>query len=72
MYIIELIIKKLTKKKEKPQYNPLSKGEEDYEVCEHTFMPIDSSNETLSCTKCGLLVKKDELKSKNFFEGKIV
>lgn len=67
MYIIELIIKKLTQKKPKPQYNPLSEAQEDYENCEHTFMPVDSTNETLSCTKCGILVKRNELKSKNFF-----
>ncbi|MFA7658279.1 MAG: hypothetical protein WCY19_02480 [Candidatus Gastranaerophilaceae bacterium] len=49
-------------------YNPLAKGEmQDYEACEHTFMPVDSTNETLSCTKCGLLAKKNELKNKNFF-----
>lgn len=68
MYFIELIIKKFTQKKEKPMYNPLAKGEmQDYEACEHTFMPVDSTNETLSCTKCGLLAKKNELKNKNFF-----
>jgi len=68
MYIIELIIKKLTQKKEKPVYNPLSdKENEDYEACKHTFMPLDSTNELLSCTKCGLVVKRSELKNKNFF-----
>lgn len=68
MYIIELLIKILTNKKEKPMYNPLSEPEiQDYEDCEHTFMPIDSTNEILSCTKCGILVKRSELKNKNFF-----
>lgn len=68
MYIIELIIKKLTQKEEKPSYNPLIKEKEsDYENCEHTFMPLDSTSQTLSCTKCGLIVKKAELKNKNFF-----
>lgn len=72
MFIIEFIIKKLTGKKEKPEYNPLqdnsiSKGQSDYEVCEHTFMPIDSTNETLSCTKCGILAKRSELRDMNFF-----
>lgn len=73
MYFIELILKKLTQKKEKPTYNPYNKisDEEnlDYESCEHIFMPIDSTNETLSCTKCGLLAKRSELKNKNFFMG---
>lgn len=68
MYIIELIIKKLTQKKEKPIYNPLTENEfDDYEDCEHTFMPIDSTNEIFSCTKCGILKKRSELKNKNFF-----
>lgn len=66
MYIIEFIIKKLTQRKEKP--NPLSKEDsQDYESCEHTFMPLDSTNETLSCTKCGIIAKRSELKKKNFF-----
>lgn len=68
MYFIELIIKKLTQKKEKPTYNPVSESKvENYENCEHVFMPIDSTNEILSCTQCGILVKKSELKNKNFF-----
>lgn len=68
MYFIELIIKKIAQKKEKPTYNPMQQsGLQDYEVCEHIFMPIDSTNETLSCTKCGIVVKRSELKNKNFF-----
>lgn len=71
MYLIELILKKLTTKKEKSAYNPYNQisDEEnlDYESCEHIFMPIDSTNETLSCTKCGILVKRSELKNQNFF-----
>lgn len=68
MYFIELIIKKLTQKKEKPTYNlPSEDGLQDYESCEHIFMPIDSTNEILSCTKCGILVKRSELKNRNFF-----
>lgn len=68
MYFIEFIIKKLTQRKEKPEYNPLEKDEtQNYEACEHTFMPVDSTGETLSCTKCGFLAKRSELKNKNFF-----
>jgi len=71
MYFIELIIKKLTQKKEQPTYSPLqeegSSENQEYEACEHTFMPIDSTGETLSCTNCGLLVKRSEMKNKNFF-----
>ena len=79
MYLIELIIKKFTQRKEKTTYNPVSGNGieeiEDYESCEHVFMPVDSIGEILSCTKCGMLVKrseleselKKELKKKNFF-----
>ena len=68
MYFIEYIIKKITQKKEKPIYNTVSENEtQDYEDCEHVFMPVDSTGEILSCTKCGTLVKRSELKSKNFF-----
>ena len=70
MYIIEFIIKKLTQRKEKPVFNPLEAGaKEDYENCEHAFMPIDSTNETLSCTKCGQLAKRSELRNKNFLKN---
>ena len=75
MYIIELIIKKLTRRKQPQAYNPLDNNpspddsEKDYEACEHVFMPIDSTNELLSCTKCGILIKRSELKNKNFFRG---
>lgn len=71
MFIIEYIIKKLTKKREFPDFNPVAAEERDYEECEHVYMPIDSIGETLSCTKCGTLCKKSELKSElksmNFF-----
>ena len=70
MYFIELLIKKFGQKKERPEFNPLAKDEtNDYESCEHVFMPVDSTNETLSCTKCGLLVQRSELKNKNIFKN---
>lgn len=71
MFFIEYIVKKFSKKKVEPVYNPTLSEEKDYEDCEHVYMPIDSTGETLSCTKCGTLRKKsdlkDELKSMNFF-----
>lgn len=70
MYIIELIIRKFTKKKEEQLYNPLEESKSnEYESCEHNFMPIDSTEEVLSCIKCGFLVKKKDMKKKNFFEN---
>lgn len=68
MYIIELIIKMLTQRKKTQDYSPMSSDvESNYEACEHLFMPIDSTNESLACTKCGLLVKRGDLKYKDFF-----
>ncbi len=43
---------------------------EDYETCEHIFMPIDSTGETLACTKCGLLANKKDVYKENIFERK--
>lgn len=68
MYIIELIIKKFFSKKNTDNYNPIDGFDSiNYENCEHIFMPIDSTNEILSCSKCGVLVKKSDLKPRNFF-----
>ena len=44
--------------------------EENYEACEHIFMPVDSTGETLACSKCGLVVQKKDLRYKNFFMNK--
>ena len=64
MYIIELIAK-LIQNKNKNKSKPLQQGEtENLEMCEHTFFPIDSTKETLACSKCGLIVKNDPKKYK--------
>ncbi len=61
MYIIELIAKILKEKKESSSYNAPQIDQTDYEnVCEHTFFPIDSTGETLACSKCGLIIKNSE------------
>lgn len=71
MYIIELIAKLI---KEKPWKNDGKDApaieEVDYdEHCSHIFLPIDSTNTTLACSKCGLVVKNDpeKIKPKNPF-----
>lgn len=70
MYFIEFIIKKIKKYREKPEWNPLQKEKSpDFEACEHIFMPVDSTGEILSCTSCGLLIKRNELKTNNFFNS---
>lgn len=71
MYIIELIAKILKEKKEK-KFSITSGQNEEYEPeekCEHLFLPIDSTGETLACSKCGMVVKNDpkKIKPKNPF-----
>lgn len=62
MYIFELISNLFKRNEKESLYDPLNEPKmEDYECCEHTFMPIDSSGEILSCTKCGTLIKRWEL-----------
>lgn len=70
MYIIEILVKKFFNKKKQDSFNPLNQNNEetDYENCEHIFMPIDSTGETLACSKCGLVVKRKDLKKKNIFK----
>ncbi len=72
MYFIELLVKKLRKKKkDENSFNPLEQENfEDEEHCEHIFMPIDSSGEVLSCRNCGLVVNRKDLKDINFFRHK--
>lgn len=60
MYIYELIykiIQKITSKKA-PKEEHEEKAEE--EICEHVFLPVDSTKKILACTKCGFLIKTEE------------
>lgn len=57
MYFLEFIIKKLTHKQDKDEFYSDSE-DKDYESCDHIFMPIDSTGEVLSCTKCGFIIHK--------------
>lgn len=82
MYFIELIVKYFQKDRfmevleehdKNEALNPLEEtpeAEENSENCEHIFMPIDSTGETLACSKCGLVVNKKDLRYKNFFMNK--
>lgn len=57
MYFIEKILRLFYKKK---KYNNKYMSEK-IDKCEHLFLPVDSSGEYLACTKCGKVIKKDEL-----------
>ncbi len=81
MYFIELLVKYLKKDRlmeildehdKKNALNPLDEipEEENSDTCEHMFMPIDSTGETLACSLCGLVVNKKDLRYKNFFMNK--
>ena len=67
MFIFEWLWKKIFPNKldSEYDYNPLNQEnlEEDEESCEHEFMPVDSTGETLACIKCGFIVqrKRDNL-----------
>jgi len=34
------------------------------EECDHIFLPIDSTKKILACSKCGMLIKSENLKPK--------
>ncbi len=59
MYIAEIIIKWLEKRKQPKQ--KITSEETDYEdlKCEHLFLPIDSSSTHLACSKCGIVIKNN-------------
>lgn len=81
MYLFELLVKYLKKDRvmeildehdRQNALNPLNNIPETDEDsnCEHIFMPIDSTGQTLACSKCGLVVNKKDLRYKNFFMNK--
>ena len=54
MYFIEAIIKKI----KGTRITQPSAEEDDYEVCTHLYLPIDTTGETLACSNCGHVIKK--------------
>lgn len=68
MYLIEIFIKWLNKNNRGRGANPhnifknedLNNVDSTDENCIHNFFPIDSSGEILSCSKCGILIKKND------------
>jgi hypothetical protein len=63
MWIFEIIakevIKIIRKRNTKKEPKELEKIE-----CEHTFLPVDSTKKVLACSKCGMLIKSEELKTR--------
>ncbi len=72
MYIFELIAQAFKNKKQpKDEFNPLEpQQDEEYEKCNHLFMPLDSSGEYFACKYCGLVVPKNKLRNNNMADIK--
>ncbi len=63
MYIIELIIKLINKRKRKNNvsyYTNQTNEEQEEETCEHVFRPVDSTGQVLACIKCGFVVNMND------------
>ena len=61
MYILECLLRYIFPKKltSEYDYDPLKQDiTEDDEDCDHEFMPVDSTGETLACIKCGFVVQR--------------
>lgn len=61
MYILECILRYIFPKKLNADYDydPLKQdSSDDDEDCDHEFMPVDSTGETLACIKCGFVVQR--------------
>ena len=72
MYFIELIVKWINPKKKykkRDNFDPFAQENID-EGCEHIFLPVDSTGEVLACSKCGLVVNKNDLKDVNIFKNR--
>ncbi len=71
MYLIELVVKLFSGKKKfkEASFDPFALDNlEASEDCEHIFLPVDSTGDTLACSKCGLVVNKKDLKAINIFK----
>ncbi len=62
MYIIELIIKLINKRKHKNDvsYYTNQPNDQEEETCEHVFRPVDSTGQVLACIKCGFVVNMND------------
>lgn len=62
MWIFEVLYKIIVDFIQKKSKKELEHPEE--EECAHIFLPIDSTKKILACSKCGMLIKAENLKSK--------
>lgn len=64
MYIYELVYKIIQKIKSPKIKKEIKEEKQEEEVCEHVFLPVDSTKKILACTKCGFLIKADDILKK--------
>lgn len=62
MWIFEILYKNLINLIQKKSNKELTNIET--EQCNHIFLPIDSTKKILACSKCGILIKAENLKQK--------
>lgn len=62
MWIFEVLYKIIVDFIQKKSKKELEHPEE--EECTHIFLPIDSTKKILACSKCGMLIKAENLKPK--------
>ena len=70
MYIFELINKLKNRKNESEpvfdegdsEFGAGAEELEDASICDHVFMPIDSTKTVLACSKCGFVIKNTKTK----------
>ena len=60
MYIFELMYKIGQKIKEINQPK-MKKEDAEEEVCDHIYLPVDSTKEILACTKCGMIIRAKDI-----------
>lgn len=60
MWIFEILYKIIVDFIQKRTKNEITFLEE--EECNHVFLPIDSTKKILACSKCGILIKAENLK----------
>ncbi len=65
MYIVELFFKLKDDYKNKSgifaRKHVDIKVKKEQEPCSHIFVPIDSTKQILACSKCGLVVKREDI-----------
>ncbi len=60
MYIAEIIIKWLEKRKKAKSKVILDDTDYNDLTCEHLFLPIDSTSTHLACSKCGMVIRNNK------------